>query len=252
MDRITSRTNPRIQRARSLRESKYRKQTGCHFVEGDKLVREALSSGVELETVFVREGYAGPVDFPCETVLVTDGVMDALSTAGTPQSLCAVAKTPDLALPDAFSGTVLLLEDVQDPGNVGTMIRTAAAFGFDGVLLLGGCADPWGPKAVRASMGAVFRLPVWEREDAEETLRELQEAGLPLYAAALREDAVPAGGQSFPPELVLAIGNEGHGLSRRVLDLADTVLRIPMEPGAESLNAAAAAAVLMWEVYRER
>ena len=87
MDRITSRTNPRIQRARSLRESKFRKQTGCHFIEGDKLVREALSSGISLETLFVREDYAGGLDFPCETVLVTDSVMDALSTAGTPQSL---------------------------------------------------------------------------------------------------------------------------------------------------------------------
>ena len=152
MDRITSRTNPRVQRARSLRESKYRKQTGCHFVEGDKLVREALSSGVELETVFVREGYAGPVDFPCEALWVTDGVMDALSTAGTPQSLCAVAKTPDSALPYAFSGTVLLLEDVQDPGNVGTLIRTADALGASCVILSPHSADPFSPKTLRASM----------------------------------------------------------------------------------------------------
>ena len=129
MDRITSRTNPRIQRARSLRESKDRKETGCHLAEGDKLVREALASGVKVETVFVREGYAGAMDFPCEAVLVTDGVMDALSTAGTPQSLCAVARTPGLALPETFAGTVLLLEDVQDPGNVGTVIRTAEAAG---------------------------------------------------------------------------------------------------------------------------
>ena len=107
MDRITSRANPRVQRARSLRESKYRKETGCHFIEGDKLVREALLSGAALQTVFVREGYAGALDFPCETVLVTDSVMDALATAGTPQSLCAVARTPSTALPAAFSGRVI-------------------------------------------------------------------------------------------------------------------------------------------------
>ena len=127
MERITSRTNPRVQRARSLRESKFRREMGCHFIEGDKLVREALSSGVKVETVFVREGYAGAVDFPCETLLVSESVMDALSTAGTPQSLCAVARTPATALPETLSGTVLLLEDVQDPGNVGTLIRTADA-----------------------------------------------------------------------------------------------------------------------------
>ena len=144
MDRITSRTNPRVQRARSLRESKYRKETGCHLVEGDKLVREALTSGVALETVFVREGYAGAADFPCDTLLVTDGVMDALSTAGTPQSLCAVAGTPSLSMPAAPEGVVLLLEDVQDPGNVGTLIRTADALGAIAVLLSPQCADQIG------------------------------------------------------------------------------------------------------------
>ena len=149
MERITSRTNPRVQRARSLRESKYRKKTGCHFIEGDKLVREALTSGAALETVFVRAGYAGALDFPCETVEVSDSVMDALATAGTPQSLCAVAKTPAAPLPEAFQGTVVLLVDVQDPGNVGTLIRRADALGASAVILSPQCADPFSPKTLR-------------------------------------------------------------------------------------------------------
>ena len=154
--------------------------------------------------------------------------------------------------PGSVTGCRLLLaENVQDPGNVGTLIRTANAFGMEGVILAGACADPYGPKAVRASMGAVFRRPVWMLTTAE-AVKTLKEQGIPLIAAALREDSAAAGEYVFPRRLALAIGNEGHGLSGEMLEAADTVLRIPMEPGAESLNAAAAAAVLLWEVYRNR
>ena len=209
MDRITSRTNPRVQRARSLREGKYRKETGCHFVEGDKLVREALSSGVKVETVFVREGYAGAMDFPCETLLVSDSVMDALSTAGTPQSLCAVARTPALFLPEAFSGTVLLLEDVQDPGNVGTLIRTADALGASCVILSPQCADPFSPKTLRSSMGSVYHLPVYTR-DIPAALNILNTLHLPLRPPAGERDPAPQDRQDGP-----AGGERGERRHRR-------------------------------------
>lgn len=245
MDRITSRTNPRIQRARSLRESKYRKQTGCHFVEGDKLVREALTSGTTLETVFVREGYAGSMDFPCETVLVTDGVMDALSTAGTPQSLCAVARTPDSALPDAFSGTVLLLEDVQDPGNVGTLIRTADALGASCVILSPHSADPFSPKTLRASMGSVYHLPVYVT-DIPAALRTLRDQGYTCLCGHLK------GSETLPPkssQMALLVGNEGNGVTDEAAALC-YAYRLPMPGRAESLNAAVFGAILLYELMR--
>ena len=245
MDRITSRTNPRVQRARSLRESKYRKETGCHFVEGDKLVREALASGVPVETVFVREGYAGEMDFPCETVLVTDSVMDALSTAGTPQSLCAVARTPALTMPETFFGTVLLLEDVQDPGNVGTLIRTADALGASCVLLSPQCADPFSPKTLRSSMGSVYHLPA-SVADIPAALRALNAQGYTCLCGHLR------GSETLPPKtpkMALLVGNEGNGVSDEAAALCYPY-RLPMPGRAESLNAAIFGAIMLYELMK--
>lgn len=245
MDRITSRTNPRVQRARSLRESKYRKETGRHFVEGDKLVREALSSGVTLETVFAREGYAGETGFPCETVLVTDSVMDALSTAGTPQSLCAVARTPAAGMPETFEGTVLLLEDVQDPGNVGTLIRTADALGASCVILSSQCADPFSPKTLRASMGSVYHLPV-AVTDIPTALRTLNDQGYTCLCGHLK------GSESLPPKtskMALLVGNEGNGVTPEAAALC-YAYRLPMPGHAESLNAAVFGAILLYELLK--
>ena len=226
MERITSRTNPRVQRARSLRESKYRKETGCHFIEGDKLVREALTSGAALETVFVRAGFAGERDFPCEVIEVSDNVMDALSTAGTPQNLCAVAKTPAAPLPEAFQGTVLLLEDVQDPGNVGTLIRTADALGASAVILSPQCADPFSPKTLRASMGSVYHLPVYVTD-------------VPAALRALNDH-----------RMALLVGNEGNGVTDASAALCYPY-RLPMPGRAESLNAAVFGAIMLYELTRE-
>ena len=245
MDRITSRTNPRVQRARSLRESKYRKETGCHFVEGDKLVREALASGVSVETVFVREWYAGEMDFPCETVLVSDSVMDALSTAGTPQSLCAVARTPALTMPETFFGTVLLLEDVQDPGNVGTLIRTADALGASCVLLSPQCADPFSPKTLRSSMGSVYHLPA-SVADIPAALRALNAQGYTCLCGHLR------GSETLPPKtpkMALLVGNEGNGVSDEAAALCYPY-RLPMPGRAESLNAAIFGAIMLYELMK--
>lgn len=246
MDRITSRTNPRIQRARSLRESKYRRETGCHYIEGDKLVREALTSGVALSTVFVREGYGGEVDFPCEIVLVTDSVMEALSTAGTPQNLCAVAKTPDQTLPKSFTGTVLLLEDVQDPGNVGTLIRTADALGTSCVFLSPQCADPFSPKTLRASMGSVYHLPVYVA-DIPAALRALAAQGYTCLCGHLK------GSEVLPPKtpkMALLVGNEGNGVTDASAALCYPY-RLPMPGKAESLNAAVFGAIMLYELTKQ-
>ena len=246
MDRITSRTNPRVQRARSLRESKYRRETGCHFIEGDKLVREAMTSGAALETVFVREGYPGERDFPCEMIEVTDGVMDALATAGTPQSLCAVARTPAAALPQTFRGTVLLLEDVQDPGNVGTLIRTADALGAGAVILSPRCADPFSPKTLRASMGSVYHLPVYVA-DIPAAIRTLNAQGYTCLCGHLK------GSEVLPPKtdrMALLVGNEGNGVTDASAALC-YCYRLPMPGKAESLNAAIFGSILLYELTRK-
>ena len=249
MTTITSRKNPVIGEYRRLAaDREYRRETRSCLGQGRKLLEEALAAGLTLDSVMSAE----PVD----------GLPDHVSRYSVPpellQYVSPMKSAPELLfvcrIPEAgqVEGTRLLLaEDLQDPGNVGTLIRTANAFGFDGVILAGACADPFGPKAVRASMGAVFRRRVWTLPSGE-AIRALREKSIPLIAAALRADAQTLGKCAFPPRLALAIGNEGHGLSAEMLEAAEQVVRIPMEPGAESLNAGAAAAVLLWEVYRRR
>ena len=249
MERITSRRNPLVAELRRLAgEKSARREAGLLLGQGHKLLTEALAAGLMPDTVLTAEE-APDMPEGVRCCAVTEELLAYISPMKSAPELIFTAPIPEETGP--VWGRVLLAEEMQDPGNVGTMIRTAAAFGFDGILLAGACADPWSPKAVRSSMGAVFRLKIWERSSTEEALEELREEGLPLYAAALAQHTERAGVFRFPERFALAVGNEGHGLSDQVLRAAEKIVRIPMAPGAESLNAAAAAAVLMWESYRE-
>ena len=249
MECITSRKNPAILEYRRLAADRaYRAAQSLCLGQGSKLLGEALAAGRTVASVLTAEPLED-LDPSIRQYIAAPELLAYVSPMKSAPELLFACRVPE---PGPVTGSRLLLaEDMQDPGNVGTLIRTANAFGMDGVILAGACADPYGPKAVRASMGAVFRLPVWTLSAAG-ALEALREQGIPLIAAALREDSAEAGTFVFPRRLALAIGNEGHGLSPELLSAADTVLRIPMEPGAESLNAAAAAAVLLWEVYRNR
>ena len=182
-------------------------------------------------------------------VLVPPEVMASISPAKTPQGVLFTCRVPVLPVPETLPGRrYVVLDGVQDPGNVGTVLRTLDAFDADGLLLTGGCADPFGPKTVRASMGAVFRRPVWS-VTPEELGDLLRRSGIPLYGAALRDDTEDARALDLR-RCAIAIGSEGRGLTEQVLALCDRTVRIPMEAHCESLNAAMAAAVLLWEAYR--
>ena len=166
-----------------------------------------------------------------------------------PQGLLFLCRQPRTELPDRLTGTrYLVLDGLQDPGNVGTIWRTADAFGADGLILTRSCADPWSSKTVRATMGAAFRLPVWEAAP-QELAAALDAAHIPLYGTALRADTVDLRTYDGSPAAVV-IGNEGSGISEEVLSLCRQTWKIPMESKCESLNAAAAAAVVLWELYR--
>ena len=226
MERITSRQNPLITRLRRLgAEKKTRRAQGVFLGEGTKLVGEALRWG------------------PPQALL------RAVSTVETPQGMLAVCRTPDTAPPETLpEGRLLVLDGVQDPGNVGTVWRTADAFGAAGLFLLPGCAEPFAPKTVRATMGACFRLPVWEGT-LEDLTGLLARSAVSLYAAALRDDtedirSVPLGSAA------VVIGSEGRGVSQPVLDACRATLKIPMRDRCESLNAAVAASVVLWEGWR--
>lgn len=254
VERITSRQNPLVARLRKLgNDKKIRRQEGIFLCEGTKLVGEALSWKAGVETLVVAEGIALPGELP-DTVRVVEvpaDLLKAVSTVDTPQGMLAVCRAPDLTPPRTLEpGLYLVLDGVQDPGNVGTVWRTADAFGAEGVFLLPGCAEPFSPKTVRSTMGACFRLPVWET-GLEDLTALLGGAGLPLYATALREDTADLRSVRLDRAAVV-IGSEGRGVSQAVLDACALTLKIPMRDRCESLNAAVAASVVLWEGWRDR
>lgn len=251
MEIITSRQNPLCTHLRRLAASvSYRRKSGEFLCDSPKLLEEALAHGGDLHTV-VCTADAAPPTLPAgaRCVQVPADVMASISPTQTPQGTLAVCGLPDRPLPQALAGRrYMVLDGVQDPGNVGTILRTADAFGAEGLLLVNGCADLWSPKTVRASMGAVFRCPAWTC-DLPALKALLTASGLPLYGAALRADTVDAR-QADYTRCAVAIGSEGRGLSDEVLTLCGQTVKIPMRAHCESLNAAAAAAVLLWEMAR--
>lgn len=251
MDRITSRANPLLSHIRRLSsDAAYRRQSGQFVGDSPKLLREALQWGVEPVCVVCTEGVTLPtLPEGVRVVCVPGDVMASVSPMKSPQGVLFTGRIPALAPPEKLTGRrYVALEGVQDPGNVGAVLRTLDAFDGDGLFLLPGCADPYSPKTLRSSMGALFRRPVWACS-ASELCRLLQRSGLPLYGAALRRDTLDARAVDLTRAAV-AIGSEGRGLSRELLALCDGTVRIPMSPRCESLNAAVAASVLLWEGYR--
>ena len=249
MELITSRSNPLLAHMRKLLKNRsYRRTCSEGISDGVKLLEEAIRWQAPLTAVVLTEDVACPV-LPegVRCVQVPKDVMASLSPMKAPQGALFTFRLPDLTAPEQLTGDrYLVLDGVQDPGNVGTIWRTADAFGADGILLLPGCADPFAPKTVRATMGACFRLPLWEV--AVEELRPLL-GEIPLYAAALGADTEDVRSANLRCAAVV-IGSEGRGVSAGVLSLCGRTLKIPMRPRCESLNAAAAAAVVLWEGWR--
>mgnify|MGYP002552954096 CR=1 FL=1 len=256
MERITSRKNPLLEHMRRLDSAAFRRQQGEFLCDSPKLVGEALRHGARVLAVAVSDGVEPPegLDASVRCAAVPPDVMASISPMRTPQGMLAVCRLPDTALPETLPGSrYVVLDGVQDPGNVGTVLRTADAFGCDGVLLLTGCADPYSVKTLRSSMGAVFRMPVW-CTDAASMRQRLTAAGLPLYGAALRDDTEDVRALDLR-RCAIAIGSEGRGLTEQVLAMCDKTVRIPMREHCESLNAAMAAAVLRGQtdpLYREQ
>lgn len=251
MTEITSRTNPRLVHIRKLAGSAgLRRSSGEFLCDSPKLLSESIQAGWEIvQVVSTHEVTLPPLPAGTEEIRVPRDVMESISPMKTPQGVLCICRLPDQTLPRQLTGQrYVVLDGVQDPGNVGTVLRTADAFGCSGLILLPGCADPFGPKTVRASMGAVFRCPVWTA-GPEELERTLEKSGIPLYGAALRQDTLDVR-QLDLKRGALAIGSEGRGLSEDVLRRCHATIRIPMEPKCESLNAAVAAAILLWEAYR--
>ena len=257
---LTSRSNALIKRYRELvNDRKARKSSGLFPVEGEKLVREALCCGCELgDIAFVSESaekkYPDTVKKLREqinTYTITDELAEYISDTKTPQGLFITVRHLDkiLNLSTIYnSSRMLCLENLQDSGNIGTMIRTAEALGIDGVILSEGCADAFSPKVVRASMGSVFRVPIYY-SSVKEALDMLKEAGFAVYAAMLDKSAQPLGSFAFPDKSAVVIGNEGNGITDDTAALCTGSVYIPIQ-GAQSLNASIAAAIILWEMNK--
>lgn len=258
---IDSPQNPLIKRLRSLHSQKGRQEEGAYLAEGPSVVAEALMYAPGIEAVLwceaLADGEADEIADAAEQAGIrvhelSQRAFETISDTQTPQGVAAVLGIMPASLADvdvADGGCVLVLHDLRDPGNLGTMIRSADAFGARGVILSGECADPYAPKVVRASAGSMFHLPIVEADWAQ-VVPWAREAGVKLYAADGAGTHI-AGKVGIPKRVALVIGNEGHGLPQSVLHDADYAVRIPMSGRAESLNAAVAASVLLFEAQRQ-
>ena len=247
MEHLTSRKNPLIRHLRSLgSDTAYRREQGEYVLDGIKLLKEAVECGAKINTVLWADAPKMTVEGAKEFTAPKDLVEYASPLKNAPGPVFTVA-IPEKGMPEQVE-KVIVLENLQDPGNVGTVIRTANALGMDAVVLTGSCADVFGAKTARAAMGALFRQTVLTMEQTE-AVAWLHEQGLRVYGAALSDRAVDVRSVSLE-KAAFVIGSEGQGLSDTMLGLCDGEVIIPMQPGSESLNAGVAAAILMWELAR--
>ena len=253
---ITSRDNPKIKYACKLQQSAaFREKEGLFFAEGPKLCLE-LAKGCHNKVIYYTDAalaaWPALAEMEGEQYHIPLPLAEKLAGVPSPQGVFGVFALPRAGLDGLTAGGhYLCMEAVQDPGNVGTLIRSAAAFGFDGVILSEGCASPYAPKTLRASMGAAVRVPVIETGPLPPALARLRQLGIRCLAAALEHSEplgpVPA---AHPGGVCVVVGSEGQGLEGDTIAACDAAVRIPMTGRVESLNAGIAGSILLWH-FRE-
>lgn len=246
---ITSVKNQQIKTWAKLKQRKYRKEQGLFIVEGEHLVEEALKSDWELETIVIKENFEPNFDLSNHLVeAVSDHVFAHLSETKTPQGILAIVKMREEE--EYKKNRLLILDAVQDPGNLGTMIRTADAAGFDAIILGGGTVDLYNDKVIRASQGSIFHIPIIELS-LETAVDQLKESGVSICASTL-ERAVPVQTIEWPEQVGLIVGNEGSGVNQTLIEKSDLLVHIPIYGKAESLNVSIAAGVMMYQMQINR
>lgn len=257
---ITSKDNARIKEFRKLcTNRKHRLQSQRFALEGARLVCDSLQSGTELLTLMVTnagmqrlgDDFNRLADRARETLLISDSLAETLAETESPQGVFAICGGRLFlpGLPKAAPKGALLLCSLQDPGNVGTILRSADAFGLSAVIMTADCPDPAAPKVLRASMGAALRMAIYCADSAEIAVEALRQSGIPVYAAALDSESVPVDAVSLD-NAVVVIGNEGAGLTPQVQAACTGRVILPICEQSESLNAAMAATVFAWELSR--
>ena len=249
LEHITSLKNPKVTTWKSLKDRKGRRETGCFLVEGRKMVEEALASAFPVEAVLVDADRADEFVLPphIQAYSMPGHVLAAVCDTKTPQGIAAIVRMAEVPL---NGSRLVALDGVQDPGNVGTIIRTADAAGFDGVILSTQCADVFSPKVLRATMGSVFRMGIRVTDNLPRVLTDMVQAGASVLSSQL--DGEPFYQRSpLNERFVLVIGSEGNGVTDEVKEVATHKVKLPMRGGAESLNAAVAAGIMMYELTRD-
>ena len=257
MERITSRQNPLVKHFRDVAHGIV---DDVMLLEGGHLIEEALGARVVIDVAAVaeRHGHEGLAErmqaAGTKVVLVTDTVMDAMSPVQTPSGVLGIARRPDIRLDDVFARSpplVVMLNDVQDPGNVGAIVRAAEGCGATGLVCSERTADPFGWKALRGAMGSTLRLPVVVRQSLREAVAQARTHGIRIFATTARDGTLLPHCDLVGPAAIL-LGAEGAGLPADFLDAADARITIPMQPPVESLNVAIAAALIVYEAGRQR
>jgi TrmH family RNA methyltransferase len=252
---IESRQNPRVKELRAALSRSGRTPSGLIAIEGEHLVTEAVRSHLRFAAVFLRDGYQPPFALPdnAEHLLLPSDVFASAVSTEQPQGIAALVHAPDFPAEAIFrdpTPLVLVLAGLQDPGNVGTLLRSAEAFAASGVLLLPGTASPWNPKALRASAGSAFRVAAIAATE-KDTLDLLARHNIPAIATVAR-GGTPVSEAPLAGPCALLIGNEGAGLSDKLIARAAHRITIPMPGNVESLNAAIAGSLLLYEAARQR
>jgi len=265
---ITSRQNPRVKAVCALSEKKERERSGLFRMDGIKLLEEAIAHGVCLTEIYIRQSSydtvwkrlgADMVPLEDRILTVSDSVFEKMTEEKSPEGVLAVGKQLmekhrllDVVKDLRDGERIFFLESIRDPGNLGTIIRTAAALGINRLILSDDCADLYHPRTIRAAMGGLFRQRIdrVRADGLKESILEAKHSGRRVFATALGADARTLGEESLLASDCFVIGNEGHGLQEQTVRACGECMLIPMTEGSESFNAAVAAAICMWEIAK--
>jgi len=249
VEKITSRSNKVCLHFKKLGVSKsYREEHKQFLCDGEKLLNEAINSGMVIDCVLSSLDIKQELPDSVKVYHVSDSLIESLSPLKNTRNILFTCKIPKPTVCSFISGTHILLDTIQDPGNVGTIIRSAHAFGIDSVIIRECSADIYNPKTIRASMGAVFKQRICVKNVEE--IHELKKAGLKILGADNCDDSKDIRNVSLD-NVIIVLGNEGQGITTELLELCDEMITIPLTPNCESLNVAAAAAIIMWEASKE-
>lgn len=258
MDIIRSKDNNIIKEVKKLKEKKYREEKGSFLVEGFRFVEEALKSSFIVEKVFIADKCMNKWTKMCENlklepkpvIVISEQVLKFISNTDNPQGIIAIVKNEQIKI-NSQEGMYLLADRIQDPGNMGTIIRTAHAVGALGVIVTKGTVDIYNDKTLRSTMGSIFNIPVIQDKDLT-TVKELVNEGFKLVASYLDNESEDFYKVDLPSKGILIVGNEGNGISEEIVNMSHIKVKIPMPGGAESLNASVAASIMMYEFLRQK